>query len=727
MTKPGPTVAVSAVLPRSGPTGAIPPARVSDLELLERRLQGSSRGAVFWIGEGVLGSAHSRLGCRVFCFSDAAAALWHAVVALRKGDVDAALISGGPASGELDPSGGILLERHGNHAGEPPLAFLAGMATATLGSDSEQRQGAIQTLIDAAVAMAGLALARIGLIDLPDTPEAADCIAPVAIAAAASGSVCWAHLRPSEQGNALFVASSRSLEALRCGQIFAVGEPHLGVQPSALAIASTSMPWLRPAHGRHALVLLAEDDSATAIILSEHRVSTPAEPRSRLAEHAAALIPIAARDAGEIEHGLESLAASLAAGEPYHAAASRLRRVYAEDGNLPFAAAVIARSQADAAREATFLRRAVQSGGAHAKTPFGSVMTHAPIGRGAGIAFVYPGAGSAYPGLGEGLFALFPGLAQTVEASQSDHATWLAQASVLYPPDLARLDDDALERLESRVAQDPGAQLSASVFHALALTTLVRRLLGIQPNAAIGYCIGEVAMFAALGVWGDLEELSRRHEAMRALNKLSEAALADRWQTHVLLAPAHEVFVEVDRHPGLCVTIINTPAQVVIAGNPVACQNVVRALGCRSLRVAFNQPAHCEAIAVEREALAAVHRLPVTPDLSIAFHSQHASPLPQDSDSIADAISRMYTQRVDFPRIVRSAYDGGARVFLELGARQMCSTWIDDILGARPHLAASFDIKGADPAVAILRAAAQLVTHRIPCDLDRLFGESGNG
>jgi len=724
MTKPGPTIAISAILPCSAPTGAIPPARVSDLELLERRLHGLRRRAVFWVGDGVPGSAHSQSGCPGSRLADVAASLWQAVVALREGDVEAALVASGPASGELGPSGGILLERHVSRAGEPPVAFLAGMAIASLGSDHEERQEAIQTIIGAAVAMAGLSLARIGLIDLPDTPEAATCIAPVAAAAAASGSVCWAHVRPWEQGGALFEASSRSLEALRCGQVFAVGEPHLSVPPTALSIASAPMPWLRPPHGRHALVLLAEEDSATAIILSEHRVSRPAESRSRLAEHAATLIPIAARDAGEVERGLEFLAASLAAGEHYHAAASRLRRVYAADGNLPLTAAVIARSQAEAAREATFLRRSVQSGGAHAKTPFGSVMTHAPLGRDAAIAFVYPGAGSAYPGLGEGLFALFPGLAQTVEATQADHATWFAHASVLYPPDLARLDKDALERLESRVAQDPVAQLSATVFHALALTSLVRRLLGIHPRAAIGYCIGEVAMFAALGVWGDLEELSCRHEAMRARNKLSGSAPADRWQTHVLLAPAHEVMFEVDRHPGLYVTIINTPAQVVIAGNPVACQNVIRALGCRSMPVAFNQPAHCEAIAVEREALAAVHRLPVTPDLSIDFHSQHASPLPQDSDSIADAISRMYTQRVDFPHLVRSAYDGGARVFLELGARQMCSTWIDEILGARPHLAASFDIKGADPAVAILRAVAQLVAHRVPCDLDRLFGDA---
>ena len=635
------------------------------------------------------------------------------------------MVCGGPASGELSPSGGMLLEHHASRAGEPPVAFLTGMATTTLGSDSEQRQGAIQTIIGDAVAMAGLSLAWIGLIDLPDTPVAATCIAPVAAAAAASGSVCWAHVRPSDQGGALFLGSSRTLEALSCGQIFAVGEPGLSAPPT-LSIGSAPMPWLRPPHGRHALVLLVEDDSATAIIFSEHRVSPPAEPRSRLAEHAAALIPIAARDAGEIEHGLESLAASLAAGEPYHAAASRLRRVHAEDGNLPFAAAVIARSQTDAAREATFLRRAVQSGRAHVKTPFGSVMTHAPIGRDAGIAFVYPGAGSAYPGLGEGLFALFPGLAQTVEATQADHATWFAQASVLYPPDLARLDNDALERLESRVAQDPVAQLSACVFHALALTTLVRRLLGIQPNAAIGYCIGEVAMFAALGVWGDLEGLSRRHEATRARRNLSGPVPADRWQTHVLLAPARDVMVEVERHPGLYVTVINTPAQVVIAGNPVACRTVIRTLGCRSMPVAFNQPAHCEAIAAEREAIAAMHRLPVTPDLSIVFHSQHASPLSQDTDGIAEAISRMYTQRVDFPHLVRSAYDGGARVFLELGARQMCSTWIDEILGGTPHLAVSFDIKGADPAVAILRATAQLVAHRVPCDLGRLFGKSAN-
>ena len=200
MPKPAPTIAISAILPCSTPTGAVPPARVQDLAGLERRVERSPLPAIFWGGDRFPKSAPSQSDCPVSRFSDAAAALWQAVVALREGDIEAALVSGGPSSGELGSYGGILLERHAIRDGEPPAAFLAGMATATLGSDSEQRQAALQTLIGAAVAMAGLSLAQIGLIDLPDTPEAAACISPAAAAAVASGSVCWAHVRPSEQG-----------------------------------------------------------------------------------------------------------------------------------------------------------------------------------------------------------------------------------------------------------------------------------------------------------------------------------------------------------------------------------------------------------------------------------------------------------------------------------------------------------------------------------------------
>ena len=107
---------------------------------------------------------------------------------------------------------------------------------------------------------------------------------------------------------------------------------------------------------------------------------------------------------------------------------------------------------------------------------------------------------------------------------------------------------------------------------------------------------------------------------------------------------------------------------------------------------------------------------------NIDFYSSitHAK-IPINSTAIARNSTEVCCNSVDFPKIVRTLYQDGARVFIEVGANATCTGWIKEILKEEDHLAVSIDIKGKTTAQAIPELLAQLVSHGVELDLSVLY------
>jgi 3-hydroxymyristoyl/3-hydroxydecanoyl-(acyl carrier protein) dehydratase len=91
-------------------------------------------------------------------------------------------------------------------------------------------------------------------------------------------------------------------------------------------------------------------------------------------------------------------------------------------------------------------------------------------------------------------------------------------------------------------------------------------------------------------------------------------------------------------------------------------------------------------------------------------------------ESAADSITAQATRPLDFPALVRQAYEDGARLFIELGPQASATRMIDKILGPLPHTARSACMRGCDEVSTVLRLLAQLIAERIPVDLEALYG-----
>jgi PfaB family protein len=374
------------------------------------------------------------------------------------------------------------------------------------------------------------------------------------------------------------------------------------------------------------------------------------------------------------------------------------------------------------------------------RTPAGSTFSPNPLGNSGSIAFVYPGAFNSYIGVGQDLFRLFPPLYQRL-TDISTHIGDLLNERQLYPRRFAPILPEDQEQLEKQLVADPLAMLISGTCLAAVYTFLLRETFDIHPASSLGYSLGEISMMFSSGVWTKADEtalalrqsplfhnrLAGNQDAVREYwrksGSLPESADGRLWANFILMASYEKVAEALKSFPHVYVTHINTPRQVVIGGQPDECRQLIASLKCSSLEAPFNYALHCAAMESEFEALQELHTWPVQNQPGMTLYSADTDgPMPIEQYAIARQIAHGLCHRLDFPRLVETAYAGGARIFIELGAGSNCTRWVDESLAGKPHSAFSINRKGVDDHSAILQMLARLITHGVPVNLSPIFG-----
>ncbi len=512
-------------------------------------------------------------------------------------------------------------------------------------------------------------------------------------------------------------------------------------------IAPEARPWFVGSGRRIASVVGDVDAAVWQIVLSE-----PASSRERqssvghmavrpgAAGEPSVLLPIAGDDRGRILSQMDDLRRRLEAGASVPSVVAVAYERYASEPEAPYALALVGRKTGRAEmRDAILKEMAFAAEGVAAadrqdwETPGGSVFTAHPLGS-EGVAFVYPGAFNSYIGLGKDLFQHFPELHERLSGLVSDLGRAVADRHI-YPRSRAWMTEKDLLEKQAQLTADAPALIESGTVFAVAHTLVMCEAFGVQPQAALGYSLGETSMLWAAGVWQDGDEGA---SAMRSSPLFGDRIVGPKvavrehwgldpeedvdWAVFLLKARAGDVREALQREPRVYLTLINQPGEVVIAGNAAGCQRVIDALACHVLPVPYDVVIHAEAIRSEYEAFADLYTHPVANRPPMHFYSAaDYGRLKLESEALADAMARMTCQPVDFPRLVQRVYDDGTRVFVELGPLGTCTRRIKRILRGKPHSAVAINPSVGDDFDGVIRALAHLVAHRVPMDLSSLY------
>ncbi|NCC35868.1 MAG: hypothetical protein EOM24_28215, partial [Chloroflexia bacterium] len=187
-------------------------------------------------------------------------------------------------------------------------------------------------------------------------------------------------------------------------------------------LPETTRPWLTgPGERRRAAIShRGSDGCASHLVLAEAIQSTRERELSTIARRTRIwLVPLVGNDQNDMHEALAALKQTLATGTPLEAIAEQALRTSQARPEARYSVSLLARTTNELLREVGFAERGVAEAfatGQPWETPLGSYFTPQPLGPHAEVAFVYPGAFSAYPGLGRDLLQLFPGLHERLGA-----------------------------------------------------------------------------------------------------------------------------------------------------------------------------------------------------------------------------------------------------------------------------------------------------------------------
>ncbi|MCB0567613.1 MAG: hypothetical protein KDD01_24865, partial [Phaeodactylibacter sp.] len=155
---------------------------------------------------------------------------------------------------------------------------------------------------------------------------------------------------------------------------------------------------------------------------------------------------------------------------------------------------------------------------------------------------------------------------------------------------------------------------------------------------------------------------------------------------------------------------------------------IAEQLNCQTVTIPFQNVIHHDFCGQERAGLLKMHNFPLQQSPAIDFYSSITlSKIELDNLKVAENSTAVCCQQVDFPRTVKTVYEAGARIFIELGANATSTGWINNILKDEAHLAVSINQKGKADAQAILELLAQLSSHGIALDLSMLYPSAKEG
>ena len=308
------------------------------------------------------------------------------------------------------------------------------------------------------------------------------------------------------------------------------------------------------------------------------------------------------------------------------------------------------------------------------------------------IAFMYTGQGSQYANMLQLLRATEPIVAETFAEADRVMTPLLGKplSKFIF---VDQADANAVAKAEDDLRQTEITQ-PAVLATDLALTRLLAAY-GIEPDFTMGHSLGEYGALVAAGglpFADSLEAVSARGRGM------TQVAMDDNGRMAAVFAPLDEIERILKTINGYVVIAnVNSNRQAVVGGASKAVEEAMEAFkkaGFDVAPLAVSHAFHTSILAGAskplRQVLERLHlqspRLPIVANTNGEFYPMGPDVVPQ----MLDILTQQVASPVQFIKGLRTLYDAGARVFIEVGPKKALQGFAEDVLGGHSDVLSLF-------------------------------------
>ncbi len=307
-------------------------------------------------------------------------------------------------------------------------------------------------------------------------------------------------------------------------------------------------------------------------------------------------------------------------------------------------------------------------------------------------AFLYTGQGSQYVNMLATLRATEPIVAETFAEADGVMTPLLGKplSKFIF---VDQADDKAIAKAEDDLRQTAITQ-PAVLATDLALTRLLAAY-GIEPDFTMGHSLGEYGALVAAGALPFAESL----EAVSARGRgMTEVAMDDNGRMAAVFAPLEEIERILKTIKGYVVIAnVNSNRQAVVGGASTAVAQAMEAFQKAGYDVApltVSHAFHTSIVAGAsqplRQVLERLHlqspRLPIVANTNGEFYPMGPGVAPK----MVEILTQQVAAPVQFVKGLKTLYDAGARMFVEVGPKKALQGFAEDVLGGRNDVVSLF-------------------------------------
>jgi rifamycin polyketide synthase module 1/2/3 len=331
------------------------------------------------------------------------------------------------------------------------------------------------------------------------------------------------------------------------------------------------------------------------------------------------------------------------------------------------------------------------------------------------LAFVFPGTGLQYPGMGRRLYDREPVFRAALDRCAAAFAPLLERPllSVLYP------EDAGAPGLDDTTYAHP-----ALFAMAVSLAELWRSW-GIRPEAVVGQSLGEITaacVAGALGLEDAARTVARRTQLLRRLRGRGAMAV-------VGLSEAQTLQRLAGRTHQIAIGIVNGPASTVVSGDADAVQALIGELTAQGLfcrRVNMDYAAHSHHVDDIREELTSALAEIEPVDGTVPFYSTATCARISGRELRAEYWVRSLRDPVRFAPLITKMVGEGFGMFVEVSPHpalgMTLAEWVASIPGGGFFPSLRRDV---DDGVAMRASLGALYVQGAEVDWDRLHAGTG--